>query len=126
MVGGFGDGGGDLDGAVVVVDGDEGEIGGEDVFDLEGAEILGDDADANFHGGAPSAVDRGHADEDVSLAGGIEETDGVDGEGNADDAGMPFCDNGGERVGDLKGSSAKEGPMGIEVVGKDLKDLVVY
>ena len=49
----------DDEAGAVPFDGDEGEVGGGDVAKALGANVFDHHADADFHGGAEGAVDRG-------------------------------------------------------------------
>src|SRR2546423_15362407 len=88
VVGCFWGDGRDLHGAQLVVHRDEREVRGEDVAALEGLEVLRQDLHADLHAGAPGAVDGGLEDQDVAVAGGGVEADGIDAEREARAAGV--------------------------------------
>jgi hypothetical protein len=62
LVGGLWNHGIHRNGLMVLVDWDEGEVGGKDMLLGKSAKIFGQDLDPDFHRCAPGSVDRGFAD----------------------------------------------------------------
>lgn len=79
---GFGQNGGDGAGALVFVEGDEGEVGGGGDDLLGGVGVFADYADTDFHGCAADIIDGCFEDDVVADADGLFEGERVDAGGD--------------------------------------------
>jgi hypothetical protein len=110
-----------LDRPQLIIDRDKREIRGEDVPPLLGLEILGEDLHDDLQAGAPGAVDGGFEDEDVAVAGGGEEADGVDAEREADAAVWRLQTTAARAVGLLDTRPPKSVPIVLRLLGKTIE-----
>ena len=116
--------GNDLDRFMIIVDCDEGEIGGEDLLLIESPKILCDHLHPHFHRSAPGPVDGTFADQNIAVVSGMDEADRVDSERYANLSAVPLAYDGGQTVGDLEDLPSEESAVGIQVVGEYFNDLI--
>ena len=110
--------GGDGDFVSVLVERDEGEVGGRSVSDLAGLEVFDEDLDADLHRSAEDSIDARFEGDELADVDGMEKRHPVDGSGDDGAARMAGGGEGGGEVDERHNFSAEEGAEDIGVVGK--------